>query len=162
MRRGVGFISDPTSFTTWRETGIVGSSEGRWLFNSVPHSNLSVPLPSKPMNTVFASSPAPSFPPLNDLLSALSRVDWRRRFIQLVLLAATIAAVTVAVVTFAVKHARAFWAAYGETIHFHFDLFIEQLVAFIQKVYDAGTASRPVVTRWLNWLLDRAFYLLAD
>jgi hypothetical protein len=114
------------------------------------------------MNTVFAFRPTPSFPPLNDLLSALSRVDWRRRFIQLVLLAATVAAVTVAVVTFAVKHARAFWAAHGETIHFHFDLFIEQLVAFIQKVYDAGTASRPVAARFLNRVLDRAFYLLSE
>jgi hypothetical protein len=89
-------------------------------------------------------------------------VDYKRHFIQLVLLTATVAAVLVSVSTFIYRNARAFWAAHGETIQFQFALFVERLELSIEKVYQLGAASRPVVIRWFNWLLDRAFYLLAD
>jgi hypothetical protein len=112
--------------------------------------------------TMFAASPQPSFPPVDALLASLAQVDWRRRFIQLLLLAATVAAVIVAVSTFAYKKAREFWQNHGEEITLRFELFVEWLVAAIEKTHQAGTASRPVAARWLNWLVDQAFYLLAD
>ena len=110
------------------------------------------------MFTATASNPA--FPPADALLSFLRNVNYRKLANDLITFAATIAAVTVAVSLFIYKNARAFWAAHGETIHFHFDLFIEQLVAFIQKVYDAGTASRPVAVRLFNRSADWLFYQL--
>jgi hypothetical protein len=111
---------------------------------------------------MFTPASNPAFPPVDSLLSFLRNVNYRKVANDLITFAATFCAIVVAVSLFVYRNSRAFWAAHGETIHFHFDLFIEQLVAFIQKVYDAGTASRPVAARWLNWLLDRAFYLLAD
>ncbi len=112
---------------------------------------------------MFVSVPAsPSFPPADALLSFLRNVDWRHRFIQLVLLAATFCAVTVAVFTFAAKHAKRFWSEHGETIQFHFALFVENLEEAIRLVHQAGAASRPVVTRWLNWAVDQTFYRLAS
>jgi len=111
---------------------------------------------------MFAPSPvSPAFPPLNDLLSAVSRVDYKRYFTQLVLLAATVAAVTVAVSTFLYRNARAFWAANGEEITLRFELFVEWLVEAIEKVYQLGAASRPVAVRALNRLADWLFYQLA-
>jgi hypothetical protein len=113
------------------------------------------------MFTPITAPASPSFPPLNDLLSALSRVDWRHRFTQLVLLAATVAAVLVAVSTFLYRNARAFWAEHGEEITLRFELFIEWLVEAIEKTHQAGAASRPVAVRALNRLADWLFYQLA-
>ena len=111
---------------------------------------------------MFVSVPAsPAFPPADALLSFLRSVNYKSHFIPLVLLAATVAAVLVAVSTFLYRNARAFWAAHGETIQFQFALFVERLELSIEKVYQLGAASRPVLTRWFNWLLDRAFYQLA-
>jgi hypothetical protein len=110
--------------------------------------------------TVFASSPTPSFPPLNDLLSALSRVDYKRHFIQLVLLTATVAAVLVSVSTFLYRNSRAFWATHGEEITLRFELFVEWLVDAIEKTHQAGTASRPVAVRLFNHSADWLFYQL--
>ena len=111
---------------------------------------------------MFVSVPSsPSFPPADALLSFLRGVDWKRRFIQLVLLAATFCAVTVAVFTFAAKHAKRFWAEHGEEITFRFELFVERLEEAIRLVHQAGVASRPVVARWLNRLADWLFYQLA-
>jgi hypothetical protein len=110
---------------------------------------------------MFAPSPAPAFPPVDSLLAALARVDWRRHLVQAVLLAATVAAVIVAVSTFAYKQAKLFWQNHGEEITLRFELFIEWLVGAIEKVYQAGAAGRPVAVRLLNQLADWAFYRLA-
>jgi hypothetical protein len=111
---------------------------------------------------MFVSVPAsPSFPPADALLSFLRNVDWKRRFIQLVLLAATVAAFTVAVSTFAAKHAKRFWSEHGEEITLRFELFVERLEEAIRLVHQAGVISRPVAVRWLNRLADWLFYQLA-
>ncbi len=107
------------------------------------------------------TAPAPAFPPVDSLLAFLRSVNYKRHFIQLVLLAATVAAVIVAVSTFAYKQAKLFWQNHGEEITLRFELFVEWLVEAIEKVYQAGAASRPVAVRALNRLADWLFYQLA-
>jgi len=110
---------------------------------------------------MFTTALSPSFPPVDSLLAALARVNWRHRFIQLVLLAATVAAVLVSVSTFLYRNARAFWAEHGEEITLRFELFVEWLVEAIEKTHQLGAASRPVAVRALNRLADWLFYQLA-
>ncbi len=112
------------------------------------------------MFTATASNPA--FPPVDALLSFLRNVNYRKLANDLITFAATIAAVTVAVSLFVYKNAKAFWLQHGDEITLRFELFVEWLVAAIEKTHQAGMAFRPVAAHWLNWLVDQAFYLLAD
>jgi hypothetical protein len=111
---------------------------------------------------MFTPASNPAFPPVDALLSFLRNVNYRKLANDLITFAATFCAIVVAVSLFVYRNSRAFWAAHGEEITLRFELFIEWLVAAIEKVHQAGMAFRPVAARWLNWLLDRAFYLLAD
>lgn len=106
--------------------------------------------------------PAPAFPPVDALIAFLRNVNYRKLSNDLITFAATFCAIVVAVSLFIYKNARAFWAEHGETIQFHFALFIERFELFIEKVYHAGAASRPVAVRALNRLADWLFYQLAD
>ena len=103
-----------------------------------------------------------SFPPIDALLAFLAGINYRKLATELVLLAATIAAVTVAVVSFTWKHAKRLWAEHGDSITLHFELFIEWLVGAIQVTYDAGRAFRPVAARTLNRAADWLYYQLAN
>ncbi len=108
------------------------------------------------------TAPAPAFPPADALLAFLRNANYRKVANDLITFAATFCAIVVAVSLFVYKHAKEFWLQHGEEITLRFELFVEWLSEAIERVYAAGVASRPVVTLWLNRLLDRAFYLMAD
>ena len=111
---------------------------------------------------MFATAPSPAFPPADALLKALGSVNYKLLAIKLILLVATVAAFTVAVCSFAYKHARKFWLAHGETIQLYVALALEWLVKAAKATYQAAVAFQPVVTRWANQAADWAFYRLAD
>jgi hypothetical protein len=110
---------------------------------------------------MFAPSPSPAFPPADALFKALGSVNYKLLAIKLILLAATVAAVAVAVSTFVYRNARAFWAAHGETIQLYVGLALEWLVKAAKATYQAAVAFRPVAARWANVAADRVFYQLA-
>lgn len=103
-----------------------------------------------------------SFPPADALLAFLAGINYRQLALRLVLLAATVAAVVVALSQFAWRNGRKFWLNHGESIIFHFELFIEWLVGAIEWVYNLGASTRPVVNLWAARAADWLFYLLAD
>ena len=106
-------------------------------------------------------SPSPAFPPADALVSFLRNVNYKLLAIKFILLIVSLAAFTVAVCSFAYKHARKFWLAHGETILFHAALFAEWLVKAAKATYQASVAFRPVAVRWVNLAADRVFYQLA-
>jgi hypothetical protein len=110
------------------------------------------------MFTATASNPA--FPPVDSLLSFLRNVNYRKLANDLITFAATFCAIVVAVSLFVYRNSRAFWAAHGEEITLRFELFIEWLVAAIEKTHQAGMAFRPVAVRLFNRSADWLFYQL--
>jgi hypothetical protein len=110
---------------------------------------------------MFAPSPSPAFPPADALFKALGSVNYKLLAIKLVLLIISVAAFTVAVCSFAYKHARKFWLAHGEEIQLYVGLALEWLVKASKAAFNAAIAFRPVAARWANLAADWAFYRLA-
>lgn len=103
-----------------------------------------------------------SFPPADALLAFFTGINYRKLALRLILLAATIAAVTVALSQFAWRNGRKFWAEHGESIILHFELFIEKLVEAIEWTHAFGASTRPVANLWAARAADWVYYTLAD
>jgi hypothetical protein len=104
---------------------------------------------------------SPSFPPIDSAISALRQINWRDVAHKLIMLAATVCAVTVAVTVFAYKHARAFWRDHGDEITLQALTFAENAKALANTAARIIRAATPVITQWVNRALDSAFYQLA-
>ena len=103
-----------------------------------------------------------SFPPADALLAFLAGINYRKLASQLVMLVATVAAITVAVSLFTWKHAKRFWQEHGDSITLHFELFVEKVEWAIQWAYDAGVTFRPTANRWAARAADWLYYTLAE
>jgi hypothetical protein len=107
----------------------------------------------------------PSFPPVDAAISALRQINWRDAAHKLIMLAATVCAVTVAVSVFTYRAARRFWAEHGDEITLRALIVAGQVKAAATALAHTATriirAATPVITQWVNRTLDSAFYQLA-
>ena len=73
---------------------------------------------------------------------------------------ATIAAVIVGVITYAITALQLFWCEHGETILTRIVQFTVIFIDACGTVYYWGVNSRPVINRYCARLADSAFYAL--
>jgi hypothetical protein len=74
---------------------------------------------------------------------------------------ATIAAVIIGIITYAVTALQLYWLEHSETIIISTTRFIFTLADFAGDCYYTGRKVRPVVIHTLNRLVDSAFYIAA-
>jgi hypothetical protein len=106
------------------------------------------------MNTLPAS-----FPPIDALLAAIRRTDWQQVAHRALMVLATVAAVTVAVVLFTVRTARAFWAEHGATVKTTARTVATRTAALTVAAWQLAS---PALARTANRAADSVFHWLAD
>ena len=101
----------------------------------------------------------PSFPPVDAALAAIRRTDWQRVAVRLALVAATVAAVAVAVTLWAIRTGRHFWAQHGPAIRAGARTTAARTAAAAAA---AWLTLSPVLGRLANRAADAAFHWLSE
>jgi hypothetical protein len=87
-----------------------------------------------------------SFPPVDDALAQLQKVDWRRVAYNIVMTLVTITAVIIAVVQWSIKTYRQWQTDHGEEFVISFTQYCGKLINAIDTIVNWNDAPEPVAT----------------
>jgi hypothetical protein len=91
-------------------------------------------------------------------LDTIERFDYIKLGERIIHYTATIAAVIIGIITYAITALQLFWLEHSETIIITTTRFMITLADFAGDCYYTGRKLRPVVIHYLNRLVDSAYY----